>query len=385
MKKCRHASFGLELDTLGKVRPCCLAKPFVDDNGKEYSLHETNLEEIWNSNSRKQLLLDLENGIENSICDTCWIEERHGRESKRNRENSRDIGFAQTPQILDLKLGNTCNLRCRTCNPFSSSSWVNEWYDLGYSYGTSKTEYFEKFKNIQNLFSDSNVELWGTLEEWIPKCKFIDFYGGEPLLVKKIWDILLRSVESNLCEEQEIHFNTNATIFPTEDQIEILSKFKQINISLSIDGIREKFEYMRYPGKWDIVEKNIQQYRDLNDNYENIKVDFCYTVSIYNLWDIPEFDEYVKKNYASISIYYNMLFTPEFFNITNVPEELKSVVEKRLLSYSPTLSNVTSMLFSKPFNSTEFENLILTTRKHDQYRNNKFQDAFPNWSKILNV
>ena len=383
MKSCLQASCGLELDTVGRVRACCLADPFVDENGNEYNLSTNSLEEIWNSPSRKKLLDDLQNGIENPTCKICWVEEKHGRESKRQRENQRDLVIKDTPQVLDLKLGNTCNLRCRTCNPDSSSSWVTEWYDVYHTAHTPKSEFLQKYKRIRDLYSSTNEALWKTLEEWIPKCILIDFYGGEPLLIERSWDILRKCVADGYSNQQELHFNTNATIFLSDQQIETLKNFKQVNISLSIDGIKEKFEYMRYPAKWDIVAENIRKYSDLSEQYDHIRVDFCYTVSIMNVWDIIEFDSFVQTNYPNLGIYYNMLFTPKHFSITVIPETIKSIVSQRLLEYSPRMQEITNMLFQETHDPIKFNKLFTILDMHDTYRKNYFKESFPEWHSVL--
>jgi MoaA/NifB/PqqE/SkfB family radical SAM enzyme len=382
MKTCLQATCGIEIDTVGRVRPCCLAKPFTDQNGNEYNLSKDSLQDIWHSESRKQFLRDLEDGIENPTCEICWVEEKNGRESKRQRENNRDLIPSDTPQLLDLKLGNTCNLRCRTCNPDSSSSWVNEWYDVNEQW-QNKAEFLSKYKKIQHIYDDSNTNVWDALVDWIPKAHTIDFYGGEPLLIKRTWEILRESVENGNAKSQELHYNTNATIFPSEDQIAILLKFKKVNISLSIDGIDSAFEFMRYPAKWDNVLNVIRKYSTLMENSNNIKVDFCYTVSLYNIWDTVEFDRFVTENFPHVGIYYNMLFTPTYLSITNIPENIKEIVRDRLLNYSNKMDVITSMLGSKESDSKEYGEFLRVTSTHDKYRNNTFKESFPVWHSIL--
>ncbi len=382
MKFCLQATVGLEIDTIGRVRPCCLAKPYVDETGNEYNLKNHSLDEIWNSEARKNLLSDLNVGIENPACEICWIEEKHGRDSKRIRENAKPITVKDTPQILDLKLGNTCNLQCRTCNPDSSSAWVTEWYEVNNPH-MEKSEFLQKYKEIREIYSESNNKVWDTLAEWIPKCPIIDFYGGEPILVKKTWEILKNCVDSGHSINQEIHYNTNCTIYPSEQQIETIKHFKQVNISLSIDGIEEQFEFMRFPAKWNLVLENIRKYSELMQKNPNIFVDFCYTVSIYNIWDVVKFDAFVKQNFPHMGIYYNMLFSPTHVSITNIPENIKPIVEKRLLDYSQNLDKVSNMIYSNSFSEEEFNMLWEVTERHDKYRNNKFEESFSEWHSLL--
>lgn len=379
MKTCVYASGGIEIDTTGKVRPCCIAKPFHDENGRDYNISSDNLFDVWESNTRKKLLEDLSNGIENSICSICWDEESNGRESKRQRENNLRGDLSQiTPRFLDLKLSNTCNLRCRTCNPENSSSWVTESYDL-YGGIQTRSAFMERYKTYRGTYVESNTNIWDALESWIPYAEVIDIYGGEPLLITRSWDILEKSINSH---EQELHLNTNSTIFLTERQINTIEKFKKVNISLSIDGIGKSFEYMRYPAKWDDVLKIIQKYYELDLNNENISVNFCYTVSTFNIWDIPEFDKFISDTFPGLGIYYNMLFYPEKFNIRNIPDSAKRKVADKLLTYSTKMNDITNMLEGE-MDSREYKLFLDTVDLHDKYRDNYFKESFPEWHSIL--
>ena len=65
---------------------------------------------------------DLSNGIKHNACRKCWEEEDSGRDSKRVRDNKvyfdSDIRFRPgTLAKIELSLGNTCNIKCRTCAP----------------------------------------------------------------------------------------------------------------------------------------------------------------------------------------------------------------------------------------------------------------------------
>lgn len=383
MRTCVYASGGIEIDTTGRVKPCCIAKPFLDENGEEYNVSKYDLQDIWDSASRKNLIEDLSNGIENPICNICWDEERNGRESKRQRENNcRELNQSDTPQFLDLKLSNTCNLRCRTCNPENSSSWMNEWFDIYYSWWQDRSEFMDKYRTIRGTYVESNSNIWNSLEKWIPSSLVIDIYGGEPLLIKRSWDILKECATSGNSKNQQLHFNTNSTLFLTEEQLATIKNFKSVNISLSIDGIAEKFEYMRYPAKWEDVLAVIEKYYELQNSNDNISVQFCYTVSMLNVWDVPEFDRFVIDKFPNIGTYYNMLFYPEKFSIRNIPENKKQKVKQKLLSYSNRMVDITNMLDGS-VDSEEYENFWETIELHDKYRKNYFKESFPEWHSVL--
>jgi hypothetical protein len=78
-----------------------------------------------------------------------------------------------------------------------------------------------------------------------------------------------------------------------------------------------------------------------------------------------------------------MLFHPTQFSITNIPEEIKPLVSKRLLDYSDKLTNITNMLNTSAHNPEEFKMMLSTTEKHDKYRNNFFEESFEEWYPIL--
>lgn len=70
-----------------------------------------------------------------ATCQRCWNEEDAGRTSKRMHTLNRlqhmiqDESWdsqAKPLQFLDLKLGNICNLKCRICGSWSSSTFAAE-------------------------------------------------------------------------------------------------------------------------------------------------------------------------------------------------------------------------------------------------------------------
>ena len=87
---------------------------------------------------RKQML----QGTKPKLCNLCWIEEENNIKSKRLDQNSiysdifekalqytnknGSIDVKKFPlKYLDLRLGNKCNLACRSCVP-DSSNWYED-------------------------------------------------------------------------------------------------------------------------------------------------------------------------------------------------------------------------------------------------------------------
>ena len=123
----------------GAVRLCCFSTKYIKDKSdRQLFLGKDSFQQIWNSYDMKKIRIKMLNNEKLPDCRFCWDEEKNGKISKRIRENKRWLNHyshylelarhnkdfvSENPTYLDLRLGNKCNLRCRTCNPLFSSLW----------------------------------------------------------------------------------------------------------------------------------------------------------------------------------------------------------------------------------------------------------------------
>ena len=128
----------------GAVQLCCRSLKILresSDTAKPLSLGHHSLEEIWNGSEMREIRLSMLKGKKLLECQNCWDEEKHGKRSKRIKENQKFLqssrplleeaknnsgALSSTPSYIELKSGNLCNLKCRTCNPLASSLWRQE-------------------------------------------------------------------------------------------------------------------------------------------------------------------------------------------------------------------------------------------------------------------
>jgi molybdenum cofactor biosynthesis enzyme MoaA len=89
--------------------------------------------------------------------------------------------------------------------------------------------------------------------------QFIHFNGGEPLLSKEHVK-LLHAIEHK--DRVHLNYNTNGTILPNKELLDLWEKFKLVQLDFSIDDVGEKFEFQRFPAKWAQVTDNLQWYID---------------------------------------------------------------------------------------------------------------------------
>ena len=202
-----------------------------------------------------------------------------------------------------------------------------------------------------------------------------------------MWEILRICVDKGYSKDIELHYNTNGTTWPKET--ELWQHFRSINLSFSIDGIGERFEYMRFPAKWDEVCVNMQHARNYKDTYNNMSISWCVTLSSINIFYLPEILDEYYTSYSDLGIYLNLVHSPSHFNIGKMPEAVKDFVIDRLeqipKEYQTVwhqLPGIIGFIKNGTYNEADWKTFISTIKKHDEYRNQDFYKTFIEYSKV---
>ncbi len=293
---------------------------------------------------------------------------------------------------FELNLGNTCNLKCRTCAQHSSSTWMQEYYDIYEKkrYSTFKI-YAEEMKKYHQHYDDESP-FWDDLENNLSTIKQFDFYGGEPFMSKKMWRILEVAVEKGYSKDMEIHYATNGTQWPAK-QVEIFKYFRHVHISFSIDGIGNGFEYMRYPANWEEAKANMIKAREFNQRSSNLYLGWCITLSSLNIFSLPDILKEHSENFRDFGPYLNLVHGPIWYNVNQMPDYVKSKVIERLESIPETmvdhymyhhhLPGVINYIKQGKPNEENWKKFIEYTKVHDEYRGQSFSQVYPEYSKII--
>ncbi len=380
---CVHAERSLNVGISGDTKICCMSKKLFTKNGKIIRSTKDSIKDAWNSQDRIEIVEALKSGVKHANCDLCWREENAGIASKRIRDNARYNlePLKDQPVIMDLNMGNICNLKCRTCGSHSSSKWLQEEMDV-YNKKPAATQVLQC---LPDNFQDN--ESWSVLQSWSNNLKFIDFYGGEPMLLKKHWHLLEKSVADGSSQHQVLHYNTNGTIFP-EDKLDLFRKFKGFDLSLSLDGVDKSFEYIRHPASWKAVKENCLRWKKFTESLDiEIKeLSICLTISLINIFDLDKI--YTELKELNINIYFNLVHEPKHFNISNMPNNFKETVVKKLeesisSSESHPMSVILNFMKQGVPQDKEWTMFITTIKKHDRYRKESFADVFPEYYRLI--
>lgn len=248
-----------------RISPCCISPTKIVNTIDINDAYLDKIRKIWLQNEFP------------SECSECNKTEQNNLPSRRLGSNQwyKDNGYDNLDTELiriDYWTGDTCNLACVICGPHNSSAWKQEL----------------EIKNKPQVVN----KFWTNID--ISKLKFIHFNGGEPLLSKEHVE-LLKAIEQK--REVQINYNTNGTIIPNQELLDLWDQFKLVLLDFSIDDIGERFEYQRYPANWESVSSNLKWYVD------NCPVNCMFavntTVGVLNYFNLENINTWLKSNFHS--------------------------------------------------------------------------------------
>jgi sulfatase maturation enzyme AslB (radical SAM superfamily) len=244
---------------------------------------------FWASKTLTHLREKNKQGIWDQGCWTCQGNELAGLTSFRTGmldKFGEDIDLSG-PKRLDLMFDIGCNLACRTCGPKLSTYWQRHLKDNNIDFTAPRPESrVDDMITILKKLDLANLEM-------------VVFCGGETLLGQGYWQVAeaIADMVPNAKERLTVSFQTNGTQTIREANYSIIERFHLVKLNISLDGIGERFNYLRWPANWQQVTQNINQLKETLPN--NVMFLIEETVSIFNLYYQSELDNWVKINYAT--------------------------------------------------------------------------------------
>lgn len=184
--------------------------------------------------------------------------------------------------IVGGVLDNICNSGCLTCDENHSTK-------------------------IGSLTSKTYPIIDNTSRFWqLPLGRIIklDINGGEPSASKNYLNVL-QNLPPNV---KEVRINTNCSVVVEEIE-HLINRGVKVVVTVSLDGIEETHDYVRWPIKWDKFYKNLMTYKQM----QGIDLNAWTTVSALNIGDFPNIQQFVTEH--SIDHSYAFLHSPEPLNV----------------------------------------------------------------------
>ena len=327
-------------------------EPLENGGGGKLRFDKHSLQEIWNSESLKSIRRKMLEGEKLKGCQSCWDEEKTGKLSKRKRENMNFLGksaerlaeaaangghLSQNPIFLDLRMGNLCNLKCRSCGPLFSSAWAGEMRRRRVDYQKSQvlTEtYQETFKRAEKISQWFAAPVFfETVEAVREGLANLYLSGGEPLLIKGQLALLERLLETGDAAHIKIQLHSNITKLPPSF-MENLGRFKRVDFGVSIDAYGERNNWLRSPSKFSLIERNMERLLEISQKSRNIIPYINCATSAFNVLSLGELIRWSRKLSSRfgipIPVNFDMIHWPAFHHISVLREDLKREAKNRL-------------------------------------------------------
>ena len=173
-------------------------------------------------------------------------------------------------------------------------------------------------KPIKN--TKSMVDQTMEMSKYIRSIKVI---GGEPLIMKKHYELLDRLIESGDAKHIYLKYQTNLTETKAgkHNIFNYIPHFKRVSMVGSVDGVGKTIEYMRRRCNWDKIVDNAR----ISNTYPNVDVDFNGLVSFLSVMRFYEVIDWCLDEGKDMidQINWAMLETPKHMRVNNLPKKLK--------------------------------------------------------------
>jgi hypothetical protein len=319
---------------------------------------------LWND---KKLKHNRQLNDQNIWLADCWQCERLENAGIKSFRESMIEGLGNKknlagPQRIDLLFDRSCNLACRTCGPGPSTFWEKHLRDNNLPVITFKpTDNLETIKKVLTNLDLSNL-------------KQVQFCGGETLLGNTYWNAakIIAELVPHAKDEMLLGFQTNATQPIPEKYYEIIEKFKLVKFMISIDGIQDRFEYLRWPAKWNQIVDNIFTIREKAPGNVMFYVQEC--TSNLNMFYFGEVGNWVATHFGTNRFgdqtdHSTQLARHDYLNTSVITTE-----------YFDAIKNTKMAQFVSPGweeNPQKIQQFIRETEKFDQIRGEDWKKTFP--------
>ena len=337
---CSSPWFHVRIDPAGNYLPCRWNFP---GDPTEHNVSNTTLTEYMNSSVMRDLRVELLQGQQPAICQSCYNEDNQHKVSGRQKQllktaiqiNNFNKSFCASGQFdsfyqsyqqqghtdlvpvdLQIDLGNVCNSSCIMCSPIYSSRLSADYDRLS---GIDPSIFKIYPKKINWSDDPRLVEKLITEMMDIPNIKYIHFLGGETLYLKSFYAICDRLIELGVSKDIIIGTTTNCTIYNPELE-NIARNFKKLHLGLSIEAVDPVNDYIRWPSTVDSVVSNIKKFIALGETtntYTSLRI----TPNIFSVYHLDKLFDFMLENSITAESC-NILRDPSHMRIELLPKDL---------------------------------------------------------------
>jgi len=374
------APFGIiSISPKGFIRPCCM-----QNYDKMYSESNSNIKDdldsiVWPTpiiQELREIMLG-DNIVEKTPqCRPCWDAEKVGVKSYRQLSNpGYPITLIDDPKIvsLDIQFGSLCNLSCAMCGPSFSSHLYSTRKKLEKM--TTNTDLLQYY-NITNLSDDNldwtkNDASYAKLLKLAEDATFISITGGEPLLNPRFKHFLKYLLDKDV-KIKLLRITTNGTIYDDE-VIDMVNKFSKVLFKISLEGLNEIDEFIRWPTSWSQKQENIKKFTHRFDS-SIVQIMFSSVIQTLNIFHLKDVQDFVTSLEYSDKIFRCQIVQQSNINSVKYshPDYISYYLEK--------FSEKVDIPFTIDVPSNNEKRIIMQTAMYSdmaKMQNKNIKDIFP--------
>lgn len=334
---CSSPWFHIRLTYDGSYDVCRWSKNGVTD----LNIRTTSLMQFYNSDAMRQLRLDLLAGIKPVLCEPCYYQDSFGKLSGRVRQLNKSaitmtefpLSFRSSPHLplfeyskdmqgasshfptdLQIDLGNTCNSACIMCDPTASSRLVADYKKLN----KLNSQLFAEPKPYRSWTEEpAVVDRFVHELRAMPYIRYIHFLGGETLYNQAFYDICEHLDGADLI----VGTTTNGTIYDQRVE-QLIPRFKEFHLGISIESVSDLNDYIRYPGPTKTILKNIRKFVDLRTQHPGLKLELRITPNLFTISELDQVFEFMLEQ-DIIAESCNILHQPRCLRMELMPDDIR--------------------------------------------------------------
>jgi hypothetical protein len=329
-------------NSLGHIKLC----PTRND----FDAHTADLKEAWNCDSIKELRSNMLNGIQTEYtCKACYKLDNENIPSDRIKsfEGISDVEVKQLlsltkdgevsigPEYLELSLDIECKSLCVQCNRQTSQQWKDTTPFLveNAAHRVIKADFRTRhvFNDSEYTWSNQGKDFWNTFWDVIPEVKDLYLSGGEPFDSVKTLRLIAELSTKPYAKDINLIISTTGKFIP-EDLWDKFTAFKNVKLQFSVDAVKEKAEWLRFPLQWNDFVNNVRLADDNGISYE-----FITNIHSLNLPYVPEIYEWLwdskLKNLPAHPIKFTFNHRPSYLDVRFVEQDTKQYINQKIWDF----------------------------------------------------
>ena len=209
------------------------------------------------------------------------------------------------------------------------------------------------------MMDEQRSKFWTDMSNWTSDILRLEIKGGEPFYMKQFKNFANMLMDEGSSQRIAMTLSTNGTVADKVQLDRMANNFKDLAFSVSIDGIEDRFTYLRHPGVWDEVRDNLDYYYELHTGDYAVNVQISHTITALNVMYLPEFHEYFKNRWPAFKIWNNFAHYPKWITCAVLPAKAKNEITTILQDYDFGVYKSEIDRFKQYMNTPLYQNVVL--------------------------